>query len=246
MHTLPEYLFKKTYPGRGIMLGRSQNNKQAVLVYFIMGRSANSKNRVFAMTDDGFKTQAFDEGKVEDANLIIYHPLRRFGDITVITNGNQTDTIVDALQEGHCYRHALVTRTFEPDPPNYTPRISGVIKPNGDYNLSIIKSFPGEAASADELRAINETDTPCLRAFFEYAHPRAGTGHFISTYVDNGNPLPSFQGDPIEVAIHSDSAETLCDKVWQALHADYKIALYVEYSDLSSGKREIATRSIYA
>ena len=165
---IAEELRNNSYPGRGIILGRSADNSKAVIAYFIMGRSINSRNRIFSVTEDGIRTEAFDPSKMEDPSLIIYHPVRVFDGKTIVTNGDQTDTIRDTLQEGHCYRHGLHQRTFEPDAPNYTPRISGVVKPDGSYNLSILKSFNGDPSC-------------CCRYFFEYDAPVAGYGHFIHT-----------------------------------------------------------------
>jgi len=176
------------YPGRGIVLGRSADDQKAVIAYFIMGRSENSRNRVFEATEDGIRTRAFDESKMTDPSLIIYHPVRVYQGKTIVTNGDQTDSIRDALREGHCYRHALAAREFEPDGPNYTPRISGVVKPNGAYNLSILKSLDGDPAC-------------CCRYFYEYDRPAAGVGHFIHTYQENREPLPSFEGEPRRVSL---------------------------------------------
>ena len=186
---LYQSLSANPYPGRGIVLGRTADNKKAAIAYFIMGRSENSRNRVFEQTEDGIRTRAFDESKMTDPSLIIYHPVRLLDNgLLVVTNGDQTDTIRDAIGEGHCYRHALTQRKFEPDGPNWTPRISGVVKPDGSYNLSILKSLDGDPSC-------------CCRYFFEYDAPVAGTGHFIHTYEENAEPLPSFQGEPRRVAI---------------------------------------------
>lgn len=213
-------LRENSYPGRGIMLGRSADGKSAVIAYFIMGRSENSRNRVFEETEDGIRTRAFDESKMTDPSLIIYHPVRRLASgLTIVTNGDQTDTIRDALAQGHCYRHALNTRTFEPDGPNWTPRISGVVKPDGSYNLSILKSLDGD-------------ESCCCRYFFEYDAPVAGTGHFISTYRGDGNPLPSFAGEPIPVSVTAPDASALAKELWESLNANNKVSLFVEYIDL--------------
>lgn len=209
------------YPGRGILLGRTPDGKKAVLTYFIMGRSENSRNRVFEATADGIRTKAFDESKMVDPSLIIYSPVRVCGKVTIVTNGDQTDTIYDALNEGHCYRHALRTRTFEPDGPNFTPRISGVITPAGTYNLSILKTMD------------NDKDT-CQRFFYEYDAPKAGVGHFISTYQGDGSPLPSFHGEPIAVAVDCSDPKSWADKVWNALNADNKVSLFVRFLDLET------------
>ena len=209
------------YPGRGILLGRTPDGKKAVLTYFIMGRSENSRNRVFEATADGIRTKAFDESKMTDPSLIIYAPVRTCGPITIVTNGDQTDTIYDALKEGHCYRHALKTRTFEPDDPNFTPRISGVITPMGTYNLSILKTMD------------NDPET-CQRFFYEYDAPKAGVGHFISTYQGDGNPLPSFHGEPIAVEVTCNDPQCWADKVWDALNGDNKVSLFVRFLDLTT------------
>ena len=223
MTDLYELLRSNPYPGRGIVLGRSADNQRVVMVYFIMGRSENSRNRIFEETEDGIRTKAFDESKMTDPSLIIYHPVRVFGGKTIITNGDQTDTIRDAFQSGECYRHALLSRTFEPDGPNWTPRISGVVKPNGSYNLSILKSMEGDSAC-------------CCRYFFEYDAPIAGMGHFISTYETDGDPLPSFHGEPKAVAFANETAQELADKVWAALNEDNKVSLFVRTWELDNGK----------
>ncbi len=226
MIDMTEYLQNNPYPGRGIMLGRSADNRSAVIAYFIMGRSENSRNRVFEETDDGIRTKAFDESKMTDPSLIIYHPVRKMDNgITIVTNGDQTDTIRDNILAGHCYRHALNTRTFEPDGPNYTPRISGVVKPNGSYDLSILKSLDGDPSCA-------------CRYFYEYDAPKAGTGHFIHTYESDGNPLPSFQGEPRVVSVAALDAETLAGDLWLALNDDNKVSLFVRYIDLETGDDE--------
>ena len=215
-----------SYPGRGIMLGRSADNKSAVIAYFIMGRSENSRNRVFEETEDGIRTKAFDESKMTDPSLIIYHPVRRLeSGLTIVTNGDQTDTIRDMLAQGHCYRHALNTRTFEPDGPNWTPRISGVVKPDGSYNLSILKSMDGD-------------ERCCCRYFFEYDAPVAGTGHFISTYRGDGSPLPSFAGETIPVDVAATNASTLARELWESLNAENKVSLFVQFRSLAGSYSE--------
>jgi hypothetical protein len=213
-----------SYPGRGIILGCSPDGKQSVIAYFIMGRSENSRNRIFVSCEDGIRTEAFDPSKMTDPSLIIYHPLRVLGEMYIVTNGDQTDTIRDHLLEGHCYRHALNTRSFEPDGPNYTPRISGVVKPDGSYNLSILKSLNGDPAC-------------CCRYFYEYDAPKAGLGHFIHTYQGDGDPLPSFEGEPRPVSLPS-SARELADLLWGSLNADNKVSLYVQYTHRETHKTE--------
>ena len=226
MIDMTAYLQDNPYPGRGIMLGRSADNRYAVIAYFIMGRSENSRNRVFEETEDGIRTKAFDESKMTDPSLIIYHPVRRMDNgITIVTNGDQTDTIRDNILPGHCYRHALNTRTFEPDGPNYTPRISGVVKPNGSYDLSILKSLDGDPACA-------------CRYFYEYDAPKAGVGHFIHTYESDGSPLPSFEGEPRRVSVTAPDAETLAEELWLALNEDNRVSLFVRYIDLETGEDE--------
>lgn len=223
---LCELLRSNAYPGRGIALGRSADDKRAVMVYFIMGRSENSRNRIFEETADGIRTKAFDESKMTDPSLIIYHPVRVLeGGMTIVTNGDQTDTIRDGIAQGHCYRHALNTRTFEPDGPNWTPRISGVVKPDGSYNLSILKSLEGDPEC-------------CCRYFFEYDKPVAGKGHFISTYQGDGDPLPSFAGEPRLVPFGNERAQELARKVWEALNGDNKVSLFVRTLDLTTGETD--------
>ena len=209
------------YPGRGILLGRTPDGTKAVLTYFIMGRSENSRNRIFEATADGIRTKAFDESKMTDPSLIIYNPVRVCDKVTIVTNGDQTDTIYDALSEGHCYRHALKTRTFEPDAPNFTPRISGVITPVGTYNLSILKTMDNDEAT-------------CQRFFYEYDAPKSGVGHFISTYQGDGSPLPSFCGEPIAVAVDCGDPQAWADKVWAALNSENKVSLFVRFLDLNT------------
>ncbi len=220
-----------SYPGRGILLGRSADNTCAVIAYFIMGRSENSRNRVFETTEDGIRTRAFDESKMTDPSLIIYHPVRRLeSGFTIVTNGDQTDTIRDALAQGHCYRHALNQRTFEPDGPNWTPRISGVVKPGGGYNLSILKSLDGDPSC-------------CCRYFFEYDTPAAGMGHFISTYQGDGSPLPSFAGEPVAADLSTPDAPSLAKALWESLNEDNKVSLFVEYIDLEHGTLHTVIRN---
>ncbi|MCD8382941.1 MAG: IMP cyclohydrolase [Clostridiales bacterium] len=218
---LMQELRRNPYPGRGIVLGRSADGNRAVIVYFIMGRSENSRNRIFSVTGDGIRTEAYDPSKMVDPSLIIYHPVRKVGALTVVTNGDQTDTIMEALNEGHCYRHALLTRTFEPDGPNYTPRISGVMKPDGSYDLSILKSFNGNPDF-------------CNRYFFAYDGVPGGYGHFIHTYRGDGNPLPSFEGEPELVTIPANTAAELAGLVWDSLNAENKVSLFVRTIDLAT------------
>ena len=223
---LNDLLASNSYPGRGILLGRSADNKKAVMAYFIMGRSVNSRNRVFAETEDGIRTKAFDESKMTDPSLIIYHPVRTVGDTTIVANGDQSDTIRDGLFCGEVFAQSLRKRTFEPDAPNYTPRISGILHGDGSYALSILKSADGDPAS-------------CRRQFFGYESPLAGQGHFISTYQCDGNPLPAFEGEPRQVGISAPDAETLAQEMWKNLNEDNKVSLFVRYIDLET--REIET-----
>ena len=225
IYDIAKLLSENTYPGRGILLGRTKDDKKAVVAYFIMGRSQNSRNRVFEATEDGIRTRAFDESKMEDPSLIIYHPVRVLNGTTIVTNGDQTDTIRDHMKAGHCYRHGLHTRTFEPDGPNWTPRISGVVAPDGKYSLSILKSMDGDPAC-------------CCRYFFEYDRPIAGYGHFIHTYKGDGSPIPSFEGEPERVTIGAESAREFAELLWDNLNADNKVSLYVSFIDLASGQAD--------
>lgn len=222
--SLATELNTNTYPGRGIVLGKSKDGKKTVIAYFIMGRSANSRNRIFEENDrGGIRTKAFDESKMEDPSLIIYNPVLKIDGKTIVTNGDQTDTIYDHMKEGFCYHHALVTREFEPDAPNYTPRISGVVKPNGDYNLSILKSNLGMPE--------------CVRYFFEYpAHP--GMGHFIHTYEHDGDPIPSFEGEPTPVEIDGSDIDAFTSTVWDNLNEDNKVSLFTRFINLENGEEE--------
>ena len=221
-----KYLGERAYPGRGILIGRSADDSKAVIVYFIMGRSANSRNRVFEATEDGIRTKAFDESKMVDPSLIIYHPVRKLGNgMTIVTNGDQTDTIKEFIEQGKCYRHALLSRCFEPDGPNWTPRISGVLKKDGSYNLSILKSLEGD-------------ESCCCRYFYEYDVPKAGMGHFISTYAGFGDPIPSFGGEPVAVNVDAPDAKTLAENIWNALNEDNKVSLFVRYIDIKTGEND--------
>ena len=217
--SLREKLTSNPYPGRGIMLGMSADGKTSVAAYFIMGRSVNSRNRVFLEESDGICTEAFDASRMADPSLIIYHPVRELGRSLIVTNGDQTDTIRNALEQGLSMEQALRSRQFEPDGPNWTPRISGLICPDGSYKLSILKSADA-AGSA------------CVRQFFEYpALP--GLGHFLHTYVTDGDPIPTFQGEPECVAIEGD-IDGFTDMVWQSLNEDNKISLFVRFTNLQT------------
>ena len=217
--SLSEKLASNTYPGRGIVLGMTADGKQSVAAYFIMGRSVNSRNRVFIEEPDGIRTEAHDPSKMTDPSLIIYHPVRQVGDSLVVTNGDQTDTVRDGLLAGKTFSYALHTREFEPDGPNYTPRISGLLSPDGSFKLSILKSADGDPSC-------------CLRYFYTYDHPLAGEGRFIHTYMGDGSPLPSFEGEPERVILDAPSAEVLADRMWDALNPDNKVSLFVRYTPL--------------
>ena len=222
---LTQLLQSNPYPGRGIVLGRSADDTKAVIAYFIMGRSENSRNRVFVETPDGIRTQAFDPSKMTDPSLIIYNPVRVFGASTIVTNGDQTNTIREGLAAGKTFSQALHTRTFEPDEPNYTPRISGLVKKDGDYVLSILKSADGDPAS-------------CRRYFYAYEKPLSGQGHFIHTYMGDGNPLPSFEGEPEQIAITSETPEEFAQLIWNSLNEENKVSLFVRYIDIMTGNWE--------
>ena len=224
---LAEELRGNTYPGRGIVLGRSEDGKKAVIAYFIRGRSENSRNRVFVEQEGGIRTEAFDPAKLEDPSLIIYAPVRVLGKQTVVTNGDQTDTIYDFLKEGKSFEEALRTRTFEPDAPNFTPRISGLVE-GFDYKLSILKSNNNDSSST-------------RRYFFEYTDPKAGEGHFIHTYKCDGSPIPSYEGEPTPVVISGD-IDAFTSEIWENLNADNKVSLFTRFIDVESG--EIETRII--
>ena len=218
------------YPGRGIVIGKSADGVHAVIAYFIMGRSVNSRNRVFVEQGDGIRTEAFDPAKLSDPSLVIYAPVRVLANKTIVTNGDQTDTIYDFLAEGKTWEEALRTRTFEPDSPNFTPRISGVVcNKTGAYRLSILKSDNGDETSAQ-------------RFFYEYAQPKAGEGHFIHTYMGDGNPLPSYEGEPTPVTVRGDLAQ-FTEDVWQSLDPENKISLFTRFIDLETGKWETEIRN---
>ena len=218
-------LENNSYPGRGILIGKSEDGTKNYIVYFIMGRSENSRNRIFSYTEDGIRTEAFDPAKLSDPSLIIYHPVRFTCKKAIVTNGDQTDTVRDSIEAGHCIRHALSQREFEPDGPNYTPRISGVVNEDGSYTMSILKSTDNDPSC-------------CCRYYFDYDKPIAGTGHFISTYVGDGNPLPSFRGEPKAISFENESAAELAQKVWAALNPDNKVSLFVRTVELDGGKTD--------
>ena len=230
MYDLFSYLSGNPYPGRGILLGCSADGRRAVIAYFIMGRSENSRNRVFEITEDGIRTKAFDESRMTDPSLIIYHPVRVVDGTTIVTNGDQTDTVADAFRSGGSWVRALRTREFEPDGPNYTPRISGMVRPDGSYRLAILKSADGNPAC-------------CRRFFYEYDAPIAGQGHFISTYQTDGDPLPSFEGEPRTVELGDETAAALVDRLWNSLNADNKVSLFVRTIDLTTGQTDTAIKN---
>ena len=223
--SMTERLEGNTYPGRGIVIGKSADGKSAVAAYFIMGRSNNSRNRVFTEKDGAVYTEPFDASKVEDPSLIIYAAIREYENNLIVTNGNQTDTVYDGLAAGKSFDAALATREFEPDGPNWTPRISGMITFDGGdftYKMSILKSGDAEGSF-------------CNRFGFHYA-PKAGLGHFIHTYVCDGDPIPTFQGEPERVVIPND-IDVFTREIWDALDENNKISLYVRYIDLATGKK---------
>ena len=228
---LNDVLSNNTYPGRGICLGVDESGEYAVIVYFIMGRSVNSRNRIFEETDDGIITKAHDESLMTDPHLIIYAPVRALpgGEYTIVTNGDQTDTIVDFLKQGKSYFEALRTRQFEPDAPNYTSRISGVVNPDGSYSLSILKNFTSD-------RTANK------RFFYEYDKPVAGLGHFIHTYQCDGDPLPPFRGEPKCIRIELPIKE-FTNLLWNSLNEQNKVSLFVRYVDLETGEYEQEIRN---
>ena len=227
MLSLEQELKGNAYPGRGIVIGKSEDGKYAVTAYFIMGRSENSRNRVFVTEGDGIRTQAYDPSKLTDPSLIIYAPVRVLGKETIVTNGDQTDTVYDGISKGLTFEQSLRSREFEPDAPNYTPRISGMLtveKGRFDYQMSILKSNNGNPAA-------------CNRYTFSYENPVAGEGHFIHTYLCDGNPLPSFEGEPKLVAIQ-DNIEIFTELLWNSLNADNKVSLFVRYINIETGEYE--------
>lgn len=222
---LKTLLSENAYPGRGIVLGKSPDGKNAVIAYFIMGRSVNSRNRVFEATADGIRTKAFDESKLTDPHLIIYAPVRVLGNKTIVTNGDQTDTIYDGMDNQMTFEQSLRCREYEDDAPNYTPRISGIVHTeNGamNYAMSILKSADGNPDSVH-------------RFTFGYSNPVNGEGHFIHTYMGDGNPLPSFEGEPEKITVEND-IDAFTDLLWTNLNEDNKVSLFVRYIDLASGK----------
>ena len=227
MVAISQELSSTSYPGRGIIIGRSADGSKAVTAYFIMGRSVNSRNRVFVEDGEGIRTEAFDPSKLEDPSLIIYAPVRVLGNKTIVTNGDQTDTIYEGMDRQLTFEQSLRSREFEPDAPNYTPRISGILHVENakfNYAMSILKSNNGNPDA-------------CNRYTFAYENPVAGEGHFIHTYMHDGNPLPSFEGEPKLVSI-PDDINAFTDLLWSNLNEDNKVSLFVRYIDLASGTYE--------
>lgn len=222
--SIEQELKNNAYPGRGIIIGKSADGTKAVTAYFIMGRSENSRNRVFVEEGKGIRTQAYDPSKLTDPSLIIYAPVRVLGNKTIVTNGDQTDTIYEGMDKQLTFEQSLRSREFEPDGPNYTPRISGIMHlESGNYNyaMSILKSNNGNPDS-------------CNRYTFAYENPAAGEGHFIHTYMHDGNPLPSFEGEPKLIAI-PDDIEAFTELLWNSLNEDNKVSLFVRYIDIETG-----------
>ena len=220
---LADLLSTNTYPGRGIVLGVTPDGKKSVAAYFIMGRSVNSRNRVFIPEADGIRTEAFDPSKLSDPHLIIYHPVREVGRSLIVTNGDQTDTVRDFMEKGETFEAALRTREFEDDGPNWTPRISGLLSYDGSYKMNILKAADAEGSA-------------CARFTWEYP-AIAGLGHFLHTYVCDGNPIPTFQGEPERVEI-LDDIHAMTSLIWDNLNEANKISLYVRYTDLTTGEFE--------
>ncbi len=221
---LARELSGNAYPGRGIIIGRTPDGTKAVAAYFIMGRSENSRNRVFVEDGEGIRTQAFDPAKMRDPSLIIYSPVRVLGNRTVVTNGDQTDTICEGLSRQLTFEQCLRSRCFEPDAPNYTPRISGILRLEGGrfgYAMSILKSADGDPLS-------------CRRFTFDYEEPRAGEGHFLHTYMGDGDPLPSFEGEPKKVGIEG-TIDELTGRIWENLNEENKVSLFVRFIDIAGG-----------
>ncbi len=227
MLSLKEELTSNAYPGRGIVIGRTKDGSKAVTAYFIMGRSVNSRNRVFVNEGEGIRTEAFDPSKLSDPSLIIYVPVRVLDNYTIVTNGDQTDTVYDLMKDGRSFSEALDTREFEPDEPNYTPRISGLLDIKGgeySYQMSILKSNNGDPDC-------------CNRYTYSYDNPKAGEARFIHTYMCDGNPLPSFAGEPKLVDV-CDNIDEYTDMLWGSLNEDNKVSLFVRYIDIATGEYE--------
>ena len=230
--SMKDRIFGNPYVGRGIVIGKSEDGQKAVFAYFIMGRSENSKNRVFVENGDEITIYPYDPSKVEDPSLIIYSPVKKVGGDLIVTNGDQTDTIEEFIKDGKCFTLALRTRKFEPDAPNFTPRISGILHLEGEfrYEMSILKSA-------------DENGSACNRYFYEY-EPINGVGHFIHTYVTDGNPLPTFMGEPERVKIPND-IDAFASEIWNNLESSNKIALHVRYIDLKTSEVESVTYNVH-
>ena len=227
MIQLNEELRSNAYPGRGIVIGRSGDGKGAVIAYFIMGRSVNSRNRIFVTEGEGIRTEAFEPSRLVDPSLVIYAPVRVRENDTIVTNGDQTDTIYDGLEKGMTFEQALRSREYEPDGPNYTPRISGLVhleKGGFDMTMSILKSNDGDPAC-------------CNRYTFHYDRPASGEGRFLHTYMHDGDPLPSFRGEPTKVAVEGD-IDSFAGMLWDSLNEENKVSLFVRYIDLETGMYE--------
>ncbi len=226
--SLQRELQNNAYPGRGIVIGRTSNGKYAVTAYFIMGRSVNSRNRIFVEEGEGIRTEAFDPSQLSDPSLIIYAPVRVLGRRTIVTNGDQTDTIYDGLAAGKSFEETLAAREFEPDAPNYTPRISGLMElAEGafSYKMSILKSADGDPSC-------------CCRYTFSYDKPLAGEGRFIHTYQQDGDPLPGFEGEPTRVAVDGEDIDSFAKGIWESLDEENKVSLFVRYIEIETGRYE--------
>lgn len=228
IRSLQEELKNNAYPGRGIVMGRTPDGRYAVTAYFIMGRSVNSRNRIFVEDGEGIRTEAFDPSRLSDPSLIIYAPVRVLGKRTIVTNGDQTDTVFEGLKEGKSFEEALAAREFEPDAPNYTPRISGVMETDGgtfSYKMSILKSADGDPSCCD-------------RYTFSYDNPLAGEGRFIHTYQRDGDPLPSFEGEPERIAIGDEEIDGFVKRIWESLNEENRVSLFVRYIEIGTGEYE--------
>jgi len=230
-----ELLKELPYPGRGLFVGKSADGTKAQIFYFLTGRSENSRNRVFVRDGDGIRTQAFDPSKMTDPSLIIYSPVRVLGNATIVTNGDQTDTVYEALQSGDTFESALTERTFEPDAPNYTPRISALLETENEsmrYTMSMIRTIEGNPDY-------------CAHEIYRYSSPKAGEGHFLRTYEGYGAPVPSFQGVPVlcSTADWGTEPDALIDRIWDSLNRDNRVSLFLRTVDLSSGEREDRIRN---
>ena len=226
--TIANELNSLAYHGRGIIIGKSADSKKAITAYFIMGRSENSRNRIFVAEGEAMRTKAFDESKMTDPHLIIYYPVRVLGNKTIVTNGDQTDTIYDLMDKQMTFEQALRTREFEDDKPNFTPRISGIIRRENDgmnFAMSILKSAEGD-------------DSSCERFTYAYSNPKAGMAKFIHTYNCDGNPLPSFEGEPKTLELPDMDIDSLTDHIWENLNEDNKVSLFVRYIDIATGETD--------